>query len=80
MIPATFRWLGAYSVKSSISWNGFCVKCFAQQCFRSRCKALIPSDRQVLRSREMDSLSRAVNPVEGEDEKNGAKQSEQQIG
>ena len=41
---------------------------------------LIPSNRQVLRSREMDSLARAVNPVEGEDEKNGAKQSEQQIG
>ena len=29
---------------------------------------------------EMDSLARVVNPVEGEDEKNGAKQSEQQVG
>ncbi len=29
---------------------------------------------------EMESLACAVNPVEGEDEKNGAKQSEQQVG
>jgi len=29
---------------------------------------------------ETDSLARAINPMEGVDEKNGAKQNEQQIG
>ena len=36
--------------------------------------------RDVPKLGEMDSLARAINPMEGEDEKNGAKQSEQQVG
>ncbi len=50
---------------------------------KDRCTDLCASRdalRDVANLGEMDSLARAVNPVEGEDEKNGAKQSEQQIG
>ena len=50
---------------------------------KDRCTDLCAS-RDVLRDvaglGEMVSVACAVNPVEGKDEKNGAKQSEQHIG